>query len=409
MTNGVTVKKITAQGFSLVELMVAIVLGLILTLGVTQVFLGNRQTQTMEESLGRVQESGRLALEFISADLRLVGFMGSGELPRARVPIMKPSVSNVCLAATRKAKSDILNVANNYDWYDEFTSNAIRAYTKSAVGNSWSPSIPPSTATGGDISATAIANARNGSDLIALWYAEDTGAEVLGNSTGGKTATGTDKVKIRYSAGDLCFDQGELAVLSHPKGSVLFRVTNSAACTGDVVLEHEVVDTSSDPDITPDNCTASLGINPYDEFSRVMKLQHRVYYVADTGRDNAQGDPIFALRRVTNASDDVELVEGIEFLKLSYGEVVVNGSGVATGNVRYVQPGSVIKASGIASARIGVLVQGSEAVRTENDLNAYELLPDLTINKDGSGIDHGGGRTLRRAFVANVELRNRAE
>jgi hypothetical protein len=285
----------------------------------------------------------------------------------------------------------VLNVANGFDWYDQFSDDAVRVFTKSAAG-AWSPSAPPA-----DISAAAVANARNGSDLIAVWYAEDSGAEI----PEGVKITGTQNVQIEYSQGDLCFEQGELVMLSHPNGSVLFRVTNTpGACAGTVTLQHASGATG--------NCTNSLGPIEYDHFSRVMKLQHRVYYVADSGRDNPAGDPVFVLRRVTNGVNDVELVEGIEFLKLAYGERVFNASGVSTGAVRYVDPSGISAPEGIMSARIGVLAQGLESVRSDNDANSYEL-PGGAINADGAGIDHNGGRTLRRAFVANVELRNRAE
>ena len=63
---------------------------------------------------------------------------------------------------------------------------------------------------------------------------------------------------------------------------------------------------------------------------------------------------------------------------------------------------------GITSARVGLLVQGFDAVRDIADTTAYQL-PGLTIDHDGSGVDHGGGRTLRRVFTANVELRNKAQ
>lgn len=378
-------KKYLTRGFSLVELMVAMVLGLILVAAITQVFLGNRKTQTIEEAVGRVQESGRLALEFLSDDLRLAGFSGSGELKHSRVPMLKPSASDLCVG--RAERTDVLNVANGFDWYDKFSDDAIRVYTKSVTG-AWSPSAPPA-----DISATAVANARNGSDLIAIWYAEDSGAEIPKASP----VTGVQSVQITYSSGDLCYEQGELAMLSHPNGSVLFRVTNTpGACTGTVSLLHAVG--------AAGNCTNSLGSIEYDNFSRVMKLQHRVYYVADTGRDNAAGDPVYALRRVTNGIADVELVEGIEFLKLTYGERVFDSQGVSTGSVRYVGPASITAKEGIMAARIGVLAQGLDSVRTDDDASSYEL-PGGAI---GSSV-HGGKKTLRRAFVANVEMRNRAE
>lgn len=63
-------------GLSLIELMIAMVLGLVIMLGVIQVFLSSKQTYTANSALSRVQESGRFAIDFISYDLRNAGYRG---------------------------------------------------------------------------------------------------------------------------------------------------------------------------------------------------------------------------------------------------------------------------------------------------------------------------------------------
>lgn len=63
------------RGFSIVELMIALLLGLILLGGVIQVFLSSRQTYSANEAMSRMQENGRFALEFIARSARLSGYM----------------------------------------------------------------------------------------------------------------------------------------------------------------------------------------------------------------------------------------------------------------------------------------------------------------------------------------------
>lgn len=53
------------QGFSLVELMVAMVVGLLLLAGVLQILLGNRESFEAQRALADVQEQGRLASFFM--------------------------------------------------------------------------------------------------------------------------------------------------------------------------------------------------------------------------------------------------------------------------------------------------------------------------------------------------------
>lgn len=60
----------SVRGFGLVELMVALVLGLILTGAVVSAFVANKRAYAASESLGRVQENARAAFELMSRDIR---------------------------------------------------------------------------------------------------------------------------------------------------------------------------------------------------------------------------------------------------------------------------------------------------------------------------------------------------
>ncbi|WP_281645617.1 prepilin-type N-terminal cleavage/methylation domain-containing protein [Parendozoicomonas sp. Alg238-R29] len=64
------------KGFSLVELMVAMTIGLILTLGIATLFVDSMQTQTVVNEASRVQEAGRIILKRIQDDVRKAGYRG---------------------------------------------------------------------------------------------------------------------------------------------------------------------------------------------------------------------------------------------------------------------------------------------------------------------------------------------
>lgn len=72
-------------GFSLVELMIAMLLGLVLIYGVINVFLSSSQTYRLQEAMFRVQESGRFALDIIAQDLRDAGFQNPIPVGNARI------------------------------------------------------------------------------------------------------------------------------------------------------------------------------------------------------------------------------------------------------------------------------------------------------------------------------------
>jgi len=64
------------RGFSLVELMVALVITLILMAGIGQIFLSSKKSYTLQDSLSRIQETGRYAMEVLTQDLRRAGYWG---------------------------------------------------------------------------------------------------------------------------------------------------------------------------------------------------------------------------------------------------------------------------------------------------------------------------------------------
>jgi|GEM_PF-322748 len=64
------------SGVGLVELMVALVLGLFVTAGVTSMFVQNKGSYNQDERNARMQESARYALQLLARDLSMVGFWG---------------------------------------------------------------------------------------------------------------------------------------------------------------------------------------------------------------------------------------------------------------------------------------------------------------------------------------------
>jgi type IV pilus assembly protein PilW len=70
-----------ARGVSLVELMVALVIGALLIAGAVTVFLQSRNTYRANDSVSRMQEAGRYALDVIAPDVRLAGFWGLTNRP----------------------------------------------------------------------------------------------------------------------------------------------------------------------------------------------------------------------------------------------------------------------------------------------------------------------------------------
>jgi len=77
------------RGFSLVELMVALLLGVILSCAMVQAYIGAGQNALFEEQMARMQENGRFALRLLTRELAMAGFFAAlpvpGEIPAVAV------------------------------------------------------------------------------------------------------------------------------------------------------------------------------------------------------------------------------------------------------------------------------------------------------------------------------------
>lgn len=69
------------HGFTLVEIMVALVVGLVLLAGIGQLLTGNRQTYRFQNNVSQLQENGRFALELLGRNLRMAGFRNYPNTP----------------------------------------------------------------------------------------------------------------------------------------------------------------------------------------------------------------------------------------------------------------------------------------------------------------------------------------
>lgn len=61
------------RGFTLIELMVAMTLGLILTLAALQLFMTNQRTFSLQQALAELHQDGQMAIRYMVADIRQAG------------------------------------------------------------------------------------------------------------------------------------------------------------------------------------------------------------------------------------------------------------------------------------------------------------------------------------------------
>ena len=84
------------RGFSLVELLIAMALGLMLTLGVLDVFLATKESFVLQQRSAAMQENARFLLSRMAQDIRQAGQLGCLDLrrlPAAQRAAVPPQVS----------------------------------------------------------------------------------------------------------------------------------------------------------------------------------------------------------------------------------------------------------------------------------------------------------------------------
>src|SRR3546814_8507221 len=75
-----------ARGVTLIELMIALVLGLLVVAAAIGIFLSNKQVFRTTDNLSRMQENARIGFELMARDLRMAGASAcSREIPIVNV------------------------------------------------------------------------------------------------------------------------------------------------------------------------------------------------------------------------------------------------------------------------------------------------------------------------------------
>lgn len=88
------------RGFSMVELLVAMLLGLFLLAALVEILINGKQSFTAASHLSRLQESGRIATSMVVSDLKRSGYMGgNSDIPNIFGSAGQAAAAISCAAA----------------------------------------------------------------------------------------------------------------------------------------------------------------------------------------------------------------------------------------------------------------------------------------------------------------------
>lgn len=116
-----------ARGFGLVELMIAMTLGLILILGVSQIFIAGKQSFVVQQHTAALQENARFVLSRISRDLRQAGMFGC--LDMSRLPAATRNQLPAEFATPVSFANSVLKLVSAVPVHDRITASGTRQAT----------------------------------------------------------------------------------------------------------------------------------------------------------------------------------------------------------------------------------------------------------------------------------------
>lgn len=246
------------RGLSLVELMIALTLGLMLTAAIGYFYLGSRQSYRTQDGMARLQENARYALEVIARDVRMAGYRG-------------------CVGPTVPI-TNTLNNPNQYPWNFAVPIQGFEA-TSATV---WSPALDAS-----------ITSPLGGRDVLTVRGAFGGGTLVTAH------AASTAPLTVNAGSG---LQQGNIVLVADCTDAAVFQITNSSVTTS---VEHAAGAG------TPGNASADLG-KVYTG-GELIQVSTKTYYV----RANPAGRP--ALYRIEGSNAAQELVENVADMQIDYG------------------------------------------------------------------------------------------
>lgn len=298
------------RGVSLVEIMISLVLGLMVTGAIVQIYLTTKRQNNVQTGLTGRQESARFATQIIQQDAQMAGFRG-------------------CL---RDAGTVVNTLNNDTDFLYDFGQHVTGFENVGGLPASITGVVP-------------------GTDVLTLRTLDDPGGVVL-------TADMPSNVSNPVIAAGLApapLAAGDFALVADCTGAAVFQV--SAYDVGTGTLTHLATG-------TPGNSTANLG-RRFAAGAQVFRMRTTSYFI----RNSANGTGP-ALWRRTGLDAPQELAEGIENMQVLYGE---DTDGNQSPDV-YRTADAVVDWNQVVSLQVALLAASTDGRVADADTRVFNLL-----------------------------------
>ena len=291
------------RGVTLVEMMVALAIGLLVTVAMLKVYVDASRMYRFNEGLARVQENGRFALEFIRRDARVAGFWGCNSDAPLPPGIATGSNAYIDVDAGDIAgtSDDGLNGADSVTFRSATGSGALVTADMSGTDGTITVDSASALATG---TAALISDCENG-DLFQITGISGT---VLAHGAGA-SANVSPNLNKAYTAGARVYEARQATFCigpgADPAQPALRRLVNpspgqTCASNGDELLEgveNMQIEYGEDTDADADGANGDGTANRYvtfdvdDEFDSDRIVSVRISVLARSINNNLTTEP----------------------------------------------------------------------------------------------------------------------
>jgi len=381
------------RGFSLVEMMIAMTIGLMICAGLVTVFANTSNTQQELRRSAQQIENGRYAMDVLSQDLQVTGYFGS--FRKIVAPTTAPDPCSLNVNPGTPTDTTSVNYGINLP---------VQAYNAGSLTTT--ASLPANCST-----YLPASNMQPGSDVVVIRRAD---TQYVAKNAG--TTTGAVYGQANPSTIDIRVSTGAVFDCTNRVDGTTASITRR--------LQYPA---------TTDICNGIAAPAGY-----IRQYHVHIYFIApcnipstgslcDAAADG--GKPIPTLKRLeltavggVTSFKTVNIAEGVEFMKLSYGiddtPTTVNSDTGLIGDGspdRYSLAPSLADMSNIVTARIDMLVRNPESSAGYTDTKTYALGVDPVVNTNpavtipATILDQTYRRHVYSAEIRLVNLSSRKE
>ncbi|AUM00878.1 pilus assembly protein PilW [Rhodocyclaceae bacterium] len=324
----------TQRGLTLVELMIALVLGTVLLLGVTNVFIAQRESFRINENLARMQDSARIAFELMAREIREAG----------GTPCGTPLVANV------------VNDADTSDWLD-WSDGGLEGFE----GGVAMPGVAFGAGTAARVRGTDALKIRSGSVNEGIVITEHT-----------PTAA-----QFKVNTVNHGFNDEEILMACDYRQAAIFQVTNASPGTNNTIVHNSGAG-------NPGNCSKGLGFptdcgsatgNEYsfEKNGFLTRLSATAWYVGSNGRGGR------SLYRVENGGAAQEIAEGVTDMQLQYLTRTGNTMADAYVDADEIASWANDAAERVVAVRVVLNLESADAVGSDNATLKRQLIHVVSL------------------------------